>query len=86
MFFNAGQTGEAVGAVSPPQAAGGQEQSQNRNLSPQQFGKKAGPAEGVPAEAAGAEAGAGAAGGAAAAGGAEAGAAGIAELAPLLLL
>jgi len=81
MFFNAGQTGDAVGAVSPPQAAGGQEQSQNRNLSPQQFGKKAGPAE-----AGGAEAGAAAGEGAAAAGGAEAGAAGLAELAPLLLL
>jgi hypothetical protein len=77
MFFNAGQTGEAVGAVSPPQAAGGQEQSQNRNLSPQQFGKQAGPAE-----AEGAEAGAGAEGAA----GAAAGAGEVAELAPLLLL
>jgi hypothetical protein len=85
MFFNAEQSGTALGAVAPEKAAQpGQEQ--NRNLSPQQFGKKAGPAEGVPGEAAGAEAGAGAAEGAAAAGGAEAGAAGLAELAPLLLL
>jgi hypothetical protein len=80
MYFNSGQTQGAIGAVAP-QKAGGSQPSQH--LSPQQFGKKAGPAE---AEGAGAEAGAGAAEGAAAAGGAEAGAAGLADLAPLLLL
>lgn len=76
MFFNADQTNAAQGAVIPePKASGGQEQ--NRNLSPQQFGKKAGPAEGGAAEGA-------AAGGEAAAG---AGAAAeVAEVAPLLLL
>jgi hypothetical protein len=83
MFFDAGQTGAAFGAVVPDKAPKSQEPSQHLNQ--QQFGKKAGPAEaegGAAAEGAGA----GAAEGAAAAGGAEAGAAGLAELAPLLLL
>lgn len=81
MFFNAEQTEGAVGSVvSTPGVSGGSQPSQH--LSPQQFGKKAGPAEGGAAEAGAGEA----AGGAAAAGGAEAGAASVAELAPLLLL
>lgn len=80
MFFDAGQTGAALGAVVPEKAPSAQP---SPHLNQRQFGKKAGPAEG--AEGAGAEAGAGAEG-AAAAGGAEAGAAGLAELAPLLLL
>lgn len=81
MFFNADQTNAAQGAVIPEKApSSGSEQ--NRNLSPQQFGKKAGPAEAEGGAAEGAAAGEGVA----AAGGAEAGAAGLAELAPLLLL
>lgn len=72
MFFNAGQTEGAVGAVVPEKPSG---PSQNRNLSPEQFGKKGGPATEAPE--------AGAAGGEAAAGGA---AAEVAEVAPLLLL
>jgi hypothetical protein len=91
MFFDASQTGAALGAVAPGKAPGlSKEPSQHLNQ--QQFGKKAGPAEaeGGAAGAAGAEAGAGAAEGAAAAGGAEAGAAAggasLAELAPLLLI
>jgi len=76
MFFNAEQTEGAVGSVvQTPGVSGGLQPSQH--LSPQQFGKKAGPAEGGAAE------GAGAAGGEAAAGGA---AAEVAEVAPLLLL
>jgi len=86
MFFDAGQTGGAIGAVVPEKSGGSSVGSQpSQHLSPKQFGKS-GPAEGE----AGAEAGAGAAEGAAAAGGAEAGAAAggasLAELAPLLLL
>ena len=80
MFFNSDQAGAALGAVVPNKAANSKEPSQH--LNEQQFGKKAGPAE---AEG-GAEAAGGAEAGAAAAGGAEAGAAGLAELAPLLLL
>jgi hypothetical protein len=76
MFFNADQTDSAVGSVIPEKAPSGQPE-QNRNLSPDQFGKKAGPAEGGAAE------GAGAAGGEAAAGGV---AAEAAEALPLLLL
>jgi hypothetical protein len=78
MFFDAGQTQEAQGAVIPEKApsSGGQ----NRNLSPQQFGKKGG---GAAEGAEGAEAGAAGAEGAA---GAAAGAGELAELAPLLLL
>lgn len=75
MFFSAGQTQEALGATLPDKAPSAP--GQNRNLSPDQFGKKAGPAADAP------EAGAGAAGGEAAAGGA---AAEVAEVAPLLLL
>lgn len=84
MFFNAEQTSGALGAVAPEKSGGGSQPSQH--LSPQQFGKKAGPAEAEGGADVGAEVGAGAAEGAAAAGGAEAGAAGLAELAPLLLL
>lgn len=80
MFFNAEQSGAALGAVAPEKAAGPSKEP-SQHLSPQQFGKKAGPAEGGAAEG-----GAAAGEGAAAAGGAEAGAAGLAELAPLLLI
>lgn len=73
MFFNAGQTEGAVGSVIPDKAPSAQAQP-NRNLSPEQFGKKAGPAEGGAAEGAAGEA---AAGGVAAE---------AAEVAPLLLL
>lgn len=80
MFFNAEQATGALGSTLPDKT---QPPEQNRNLSQKQFGKPPGP-EG---EAGAAEAGAATAGeGAAAAGGAEAGAAGLAELAPLLLL
>jgi hypothetical protein len=75
MFFNASQAGEAYGAVVPPKQGGGSEPSQHLNQ--QQFGKKAGPAEGAEG---------GAAEGAAGAEGAAAGAGELAELAPLLLL
>ena len=81
MFFNADQTEGALARTAKPQGPS----QPSQHLNQQQFPKKSGPAEGVPDEAAGAEAGAGAAEGAAA-GGAEAGAAGLAELAPLLLL
>jgi hypothetical protein len=78
MFFDAGKTEAALGAVVPPKAPA----SQNRNLSKDQFGGKSGggnPTEGeAPMEGA---AGAGEAGAAGAAGGAEA-----AELLPLLLV
>lgn len=79
MFFNAEQSGAALGAVAPEKAPG---PGQQDKLNQQQFGKKAGPAEAEGGAAEGAAAGEGAA----AAGGAEAGAAGLAELAPLLLL
>ncbi len=79
MFFNGDQTSGAIGAVVPEKSAHSTGPGQEHNLSPKQF-----PGKGAPAEGAGAEA--GAAEGAAAAGGAEAGAAGLAELAPLLLL
>ena len=81
MFFNSDQAGAALGAVVPDKAAPNSKEP-SQHLNEQQFGKKAGPAE---AEG-GAEAAGGAEAGAAAAGGAEAGAAGLAELAPLLLL
>ena len=83
MFFNADQTEGALAKTAKPQGPSQPSQHLNKQQFPQ---KPGGPAEGVPDEAAGAEAGAGAAEGAAAAGGAEAGAAGLAELAPLLLL
>ena len=82
MFFNADQTEGALAKTAKPQGPS----QPSQHLNQQQFPKKGGPAEGVPDEAAGAEAGAGAAEGAAAAGGAEAAGAGLAELAPLLLL
>ena len=81
MFFNADQTEGASPRWPSPRPA-----EPSQHLNKQQFPQKSGPAEGVPDEAAGAEAGAGAAEGAAAAGGAAEGAAGLAELAPLLLL
>lgn len=85
MYFNADQTQGTLSAVAPEKAASPEGQGAQRHLSPKQFpGKPGAPAEAEGA--AGAEAGAGAAEGVAAAGGAEAGAAGLAELAPLLLL
>jgi len=78
MFFDAGKTESALGAVVPPKAPAS---DQNRNLSKDQFGKAGNPTEGeAPMEGA-AGAGAGEAGAAGAAGGAEA-----AELLPLLLV
>lgn len=77
MFFDAGQTQGAIGAVVPAKSGG---ESQSPHLQPKQFGPKPGAPE------AGAEAGAeGAAAGGAEAG-AAAGGASMAELAPLLLL
>lgn len=63
MFFNAGQTEGAIGAVMPEKSSVGS--APNRNLSPEQFGKpktspEAGAGEAGAAEGAGAEAGAGA--------------------------
>jgi hypothetical protein len=86
MFFDAAQAEGALAKVAKPQGPSG---GPSQHLSPQQFGKPAGPgadAEAAEGAAEGAEAGAGAAEGAAAAGGAAEGAAGLAELAPLLLL
>lgn len=82
MYFNAGQTLGAEGAVLPQKNSAGAQP--NRNLSPKQFGPKAGPAE---AEGAGAAEGAAGAEGAAAAGAGEAAAGGgLADLAALALL